>query len=282
MLMFKNRYKIIIIVGIVASFFVYAFLESYWLRVTRFDFQSPDVPEAFASKKIVFVSDLHLGFYFSNKRTKKLVEKINQLQPDIIIFGGDFIDRNIKYTEPRFDGLKDLRASLGKFGVLGNHDNAISAKAIGQEMKDAGIINLDNQAEWIWASSSDASTSAMEKIKIGGVGDLWTATQDLGPTLAGVNKQDFVILLSHDPDFITKFDSQDIDFVLSGHTHAGQLTLFGLWGFAPCRSYHNQNLRYGLTNVNGHSIYISSGVGATILPLRFFARPEIVLVTLKR
>ncbi|MCX6791118.1 MAG: metallophosphoesterase [Candidatus Gribaldobacteria bacterium] len=261
---------------------VYGFLENYWLKVNAFDFYDSDLPKAFVNKKIVFISDLHLGFYFSNKRTNELVTKINQLKPDIIIFGGDFIDRNVKYTEPRFNGLKNLKASLGKFGVLGNHDNVIGPDHIKREMKEAGITLLDNQAQWVLATSTSLSGSTtLEQIKIGGVGDLWTEYQNLQPTLNGAGKEDFVIVVSHNPDYAPIADQTGlVDLTLSGHTHAGQITFFGLWGMA--RSLYGQKFRYGMVPLNNSSVYITSGVGSTILPVRFFARPEIAVITLKK
>jgi predicted MPP superfamily phosphohydrolase len=266
------KLKIVIIGALFAAFLFYGFFENQWLKVNSFDFQSNNIPEAFSGKKIVFLSDLHLGFYFSNQRTAKLVETINQLEPDIIIFGGDFIDRNVKYTEPRFDGLKDLKARLGKFGVLGNHDNVINANLIKREMQEAGITFLDNKAEWIQIGN--------QKIKIGGVGDLWTSWQNLEPTVADVGKDDFVILVSHNPDYAPKIKNDLIDLVLSGHTHAGQVTFFGLG--AIMRSKYGQKFRYGLVDLGNTKVYITSGVGSTVAPIRFFARPEIVLVTLKK
>lgn len=283
-----KKYQVIVAaILIVAGLCLYAFFETYWLKITRIDFKDSDIPAAFVGKRIVFLSDLQLGFYFSEERTKKLVEKVNSLNPDVVILGGDLIDRSQKYTNSRLSELKQLKAPLGKFAVLGNHDNAVGPDLIKKELREDGIILLENQGEWLWATSTNSglatsTAGAYEKIKIGGVGDLWTATQDLMPTLAGVSQDDFVVLTSHDPDYVYKFSNDLIDLMLSGHTHAGQITLFGLYGFTPRRSSHNQKLRYGLVDMGHTKIYVTSGVGTTILPLRFFARPEIVLITLKK
>jgi predicted MPP superfamily phosphohydrolase len=279
----KNiQLKLVAIGALLVSLLTYGFLENYWLKINAFDFHDSNLPESFVGKKIVFVSDLHMGFYFSNQRTTELVEKINQLNPDIVIFGGDFIDRSAKYVEPRFSGLKNLKAGLGKFGVLGNHDNVIGADHIKKEMKETGIALLDNQAQWILTTSTlQTGSTTLERIKIGGVGDLWTEDQNLQPMVNGVGKGDFVILVSHNPDYAPIADQTGlVDLTLSGHTHAGQITFFGLWGMM--RSMYGQKFRYGMVPLDNSSVYITSGVGSTILPIRFFARPEIAVITLKK
>lgn len=107
-----------------------------------------DVPSAFHGTRVVFVSDIHHGPYFSRDRVKNLVEKINALNPDIILLGGDYVHRSTKYIEPCFEELKKLNATA-KFAVLGNHDHWENAEFTRECMKNAGIEILDNKVAWI-------------------------------------------------------------------------------------------------------------------------------------
>jgi predicted MPP superfamily phosphohydrolase len=197
---------------------------------------------------------------------------VNAENPDIILLGGDYVHRGDRYIIPCFNELKNLRAPLGIYGVLGNHDNRENAELTKKMMEESGIFQIDNKAFWIVKEGA--------KIKIGGVGDYIEDTQDLDPTLNGVGKGDFVILLSHNPDYAKTLDTDKIDLILSGHTHGGQITLAGLW--APIMNSTEQKFRTGLIQLKNANMIVSNGVGTITPPVRFFARPQIVTIILKK
>jgi predicted MPP superfamily phosphohydrolase len=249
----------------------YMFLEPYWLTVKHVKIKDKDIPDSFAGKKMVFVADIHHGDHFSRERLSKLVEKINSLEPDIILLGGDFIGKGSHYIKPCFEELKKLEAPLGKYGVLGNHDHYTSDEITRENMRKAGIAVLDNDARWIVYGGG--------RIKVGGVGDYYHSTQWIEPTIEDVREEDFVILLSHNPDYAEEIQNHKVDMVLSGHTHGGQVTFFGLWApYIPSR--YGQKYRYGMVETEYTKVYVTSGVGCTGYAVRFFARPEICLIEL--
>ena len=222
--------------------------------------------------KIVFISDIHHGPYFSLDRVESLVEDINELSPDIIMMGGDYVHRDKKYIRPAFEAFGKFKAKYGIYAVLGNHDHWEDALLASQLMKKNGFKICDNKSSWLRIGN--------DSIKIGGVGDLWVDRQVLDSTVHDVRKKDFCILISHNPDYIEKMDKEFVDLTLSGHTHGGQVTLFGLW--APkLPSKYGQKYRYGLKQFGSMQAYITSGVGTITPPLRFFCRPEIALIELK-
>jgi uncharacterized protein len=252
---------------------LYAFIEPYWLQNMIYVIASRDVPPSFHNAKILLITDIHHGPYFSISRVRSLVSRVNAENPDIILLGGDYVHRSPKYIIPCFNELKNLRAPLGVYGVLGNHDHWENGELTKKMMDESGIIRIDNKASWIIREG--------EKIKIGGVGDYREDTQDLAPALEGVGKGDFVILLSHNPDYAEAFDSDKIDLLLSGHTHGGQVTLAGLW--APIvNSKYGQKYRTGLIKRGNTNMIVSNGVGTITPPVRLFARPQIVTIILKR
>jgi predicted MPP superfamily phosphohydrolase len=258
---------------ILIIFLIYCHLETRWLKINHVEIKSTDIPEPFNGKKIVFISDIHHGPYLSIERVHELVKQINGLQPDIILLGGDYVHRESKYIIPFFSKIKKLNSKLGIYAVLGNHDHWEDAELTKKLMIENGIKLCDNQSFWVKIKN--------DSIKIGGVGDLWEDIQLIDNTIHDTKKNDFCVLLSHSPDYLEKLNTDKVDLTLSGHTHGGQVTFFGFW--APIvPSKYGQKYRYGLKKFGEIQSYISSGVGSVTPPLRFFCRPEIVLLKLKR
>ncbi|MFB6319581.1 metallophosphoesterase [Saccharicrinis sp. FJH54] len=251
----------------------YAHLEIYRIKTKHITVYSEHLPGTFENKKLIFISDVHLGPYMSQKRVKKIVNRINALKPDIILLGGDYIDMRARYIKPVFDELKNLQAPLGIFGVLGNHEFIEDPQQVKQKFHEFNMHLCDNASFWI--------KEGQDSIKIGGVGDLWESDQHIDQTVNDVNDSDFCILLSHNPDYTETLNTNKVDLMLSGHTHGGQVTFFGLW--APLLpSEYGQKYRYGLKQINQTQLYITSGTGVVGVPFRFFCRPEIVEITLKK
>ncbi len=268
-----RRKRTFCLIAVPLLLLTYALLEPYWLTVQEVRIVDPDLPIAFDGMRIAFLVDIHHGPYFSLGRVKNAVEMTNQLQPDMVMLGGDYVHRDARYIVPCFGQLARLEAPLGKYGVLGNHDHWEDAVLTSQSMIEAGIEWVNNRAVWVERDG--------QRIKIGGVDDLWEGVQIIEPTIDDATEGDFVILLSHNPDFVERMDTRKVDLVLSGHTHGGQVTLFGLW--APLvPSLYGQTYRSGLVDTAYTRVIISNGIGTIIPPLRFFCRPQIVLVHLER
>jgi uncharacterized protein len=272
-LVFRKKFR----TGIICCLFVialgfYPFIEPYWLQNKTYLIVDQDIPPKFHNTKIIFLSDIHHGPFFNISRVRNLVKRVNLQKPDIILLGGDYVFREDKYIIPVFNELKNLKATMGIYGVLGNHDHWENADLTRERMAKAGIALADNKAFWI---NKDG-----ERIKIGGVGDYLEDIQDLDPTIGDVRKNDFVMLLSHNPDYAERARTDKIDLMFSGHTHGGQVALFGLW--APLvPSIYGQKYRTGLVELHNFKIIISNGIGTITPPVRFFARPQIVIVILK-
>ncbi len=268
------------IITLLVGAVIWAFIEPHILTVKRITVSRPDVPLALDGLKIALLSDFHHGPQASIEFLGKAVAKTNALRPDLIFIAGDYIIGDPKlYTGPCLEVLTGLEAPLGVFSVFGNHDQWKSRWISSRELEQAGIVSLDNKSRWI--------KSRGEKIKIGGVGDLWRDIQDIRPTLEGTSKDDFVILLSHNPDYKQQVPTDRVDLMLCGHTHGGQVTFFGLFApFLPIKS--GQKYRSGVVQEGPMTIVISRGIGSirpwffgSMPPLRFFSPPEIVLIKLE-
>jgi uncharacterized protein len=251
---------------------IYALIEPYLIRINEVEISSADVPASFNHTKIIFVSDIHHGLFFSIKRVKSMVDKINALHPDVIILGGDYVHRRPEYIVPVFGELAKLKAKLGVYAVLGNHDYWEDDEKTEECMDSAKINNIENHSFWVKKGN--------DSLKIGGVGDLWESKQLIENTISDVNQRNFCILVSHNPDYCEQLKTRHIDLVLCGHTHGGQVSLFGFWSpVVPSR--FGQKYCYGLKKVEDFQIYITSGIGIITPPVRFCMRPEIVVFTIK-
>lgn len=236
-------------------------------------YRSLDVPESFDGTRIIFLSDIHHGKCFSTEKLRGLVEMTNNLYPDLILLGGDYVDRDPNRIYSFFHEAAAFSAPLGVYGVLGNHDRWTDGDLSEKCMKDAGINLIDNRAVWIERDGS--------RIRVGGVGDLTTSTQDLKPMLEGTKKEDLMILVTHHPDYAMQLPSDKIDIMLCGHTHGGQVSFRGKW-VPPWPGSAKLKYLTGVVKEGSTTIIISNGIGTVGPPIRIMAKPQIWEITLKR
>lgn len=284
-----GKTKIIIFLIIILLFALYMFKTSRALRVRYIDLEFEDLPKSFDNIKVALASDIHSGLYVPTSHIKKMSYMIMTNKPDIILFVGDYI-----YSAPRWfryynkkniiklnEGIKDLNAPLGKYAVMGNHNNYESKIDISNTFYSNNFKMLDNNIIFI-------TNENKEYISIGGIGDFLTDEVKFDLAIKNVKTNDFNILLSHEPMFPLKIAQKEgynkfIDFFVAGHTHGLQIS------FVPMSLFErlNKNRNYPLTTIYGNmksenmKIYITSGVGAVLLPFRLFAYPEIVIVNLR-
>ncbi|MCX7708539.1 MAG: metallophosphoesterase [Clostridia bacterium] len=266
----KKRIMILtlLIITLVAAF-TYMFIEPYLVQVTPYREVNKDIPEAFNGTKIVFVSDIHHSKDLSLNRVNALVKRINDMKPDMILLGGDYANR-IAYSEKCIEALDELKAPMGVYGVLGNHDHWAGVVKVKEFFSKTNIKLLDNSS--LWLEKGDA------RIKLGGAGDFWTDKQDINKTIHDVNEKDYAILLCHNPDFVEQIRTNKVDLVLSGHNHGGQVTFFGLW--AKTSSKYGMKYRTGIVETEYTKVLVSNGIGTVFYPMRFWAWPEINVITL--
>ena len=185
----------LLILMLITIILTYSLIEPYWIEIKRTEIADPDIPEAFSQFRIVFMADIHHGPFFSRERVRNVVSMVNDLRPDMVLLGGDYVYGDKKYTAPCFEELSKLEAPYGIYAVLGNHDhweNESSAFTV-DVISKYKITLIDNKALWIYKDGA--------RIKLGGVGDYWTDSPDISPTTEDVRRDDYVVLLSHNPDY---------------------------------------------------------------------------------
>lgn len=248
---------------LLAALLVWMVGEAYLPRLKKDTIPLAPAHAGLAGLKIAFVSDIHLGPLMPPALVARLVRRVNRAGADIIILGGDYVFLKRKYIEPCFRELAALQAPLGVWGVLGNHDHWADAEASRQAMEAAGISLLDDTARRIdWRA-----------------GSFWLTGP--APTPGQGAEGGFTIMAAHDPQISQWADMSRVNLTLCGHTHGGQITLFGLWSpLVP--ALLGQKYRAGMVREAGGLLLVSRGAGFSGLPLRLFCRAEINLLTLTR
>lgn len=228
--------------------------------------------------KIAFFSDLHAGSpHIDADYIKDLVDTINALSPDLILIGGDIVINGVVGGSPiPIDTvvamLKDLRAPLGVYSVLGNHDWWNDGPKIKQMLEANGIIVLDNNAKPIKVGTNF-------NFWLVGIGDDQTDHADAKVALSQVNSDAPRVLFMHDPAAIFQV-KEKFFLALAGHMHGGQVYIPGIGaiitpGSAP------KDWASGWIDFDLGSLFVSKGIGTSIIPVRFNAPPEFVILELR-
>lgn len=256
---------------------VYPFLEAKWCRLVRRQIALPNLPPSFRGTTVALLADIHHGPFVPLAYVRHIVEMTNAQKPDIVALAGDYVHRHESYIAPGIEALGKLEATWERFAVRGNHDNynyhgdqdfqALSRAALAE----AGISELTNTGVWLERSGA--------RLRICGVGDLWTDHQDLEAALGDATPSDATILLSHNPDFVETIRDPRAGLVLSGHTHGGQVVVPG-FGAPIVPSRYGQKYLHGLVQGPCCRVFVTRGVGTISPPIRFLCRPEVVLITL--
>jgi len=249
----------------------YPLLEAKWCRLTRRTIAVPRLPASFRGITVAFLSDLHHGKYVGLDYLRNAVDWTNALKPDLVLLGGDYVSHSPRYIAPVCEIMGRLRAPLGRFAVLGNHDHWESASQCREALDDQGLERIDNRGVWLRRGG--------DRLRIAGVGDLWADAQFLPLALEGAHEGDAVVLLSHNPDYAEYADDPRVSLMLSGHTHGGQIVVPGV-GALVLPSNFGRKYAGGLAQGPNFPVYVGRGVGTSGPPVRFYCRPEIVLLTL--
>lgn len=249
----------------------YGFAESSSVVIDRRTVGIPRLPSAFAGTTVAFLTDIHLGPYLSADFVTSVVRTTLALNPDLIVLGGDYSLRDVKYVAPCFDVLRSLSAPLGVYGVLGNHDYWHGVEVTRSAMRAARITELTNRGVWLNRGSA--------RLRLAGVDDLWEGRPDVYAAVGEATPSDACILVSHNPDFAETMTDRRVGLVLSGHTHGGQVVIPDV-GAPWIPSRYGMKYSHGLVDAPATQVYVSTGLGMSSLPIRMNCPPQLALLTL--
>jgi uncharacterized protein len=244
------------------------------LRETRITL--PSWPANFNGLRIAVFSDLHAGSpYITIEKVRRIVETTNAAQPDLILLPGDFVIQGVpggRFMEPEViaSALKGLRARFGVFATLGNHDWWYNATRVKRSLENAGITVLENDAAMIERDGA--------AIWIAGIGDKLEGNPDIASALARVNDGAPIIALTHNPDIFPSIPAR-VALTVAGHTHGGQVAL-PIVGRPIVPSDFGERYAVGHIVEGSKHLFVTTGIGTSILPVRFRVPPEISLLTI--
>lgn len=280
----KMKNILIITVVIIVGLFTFFRWQNNSITINEIVFKNDKVPESFNGYRILQISDLHNKEFGNNQN--KILTKIEKINPDIIVITGDLVDSSNTNIDVAMDLINGAIDIAPIFYVSGNHEAwSGSYNTLKPKLEEAGVTVLDDQKVEI---SKDNSF-----IDIIGVSDPsfvesgWldygdnVQTKNLLNTLIERNSN-LKILLSHRPELFDVYSSNDVDLVFSGHAHGGQFRIPFIGGLvAPDQGFFPK-LSEGVHISNNTSMVISRGLGNSIIPIRIFNRPELIVVTLSK
>jgi predicted MPP superfamily phosphohydrolase len=281
------------VVGIVLALLAAAtygygrFVGTKQLEVRRVTLTFADLPSAFDGYRLVQFSDLHLGT-LPDGMLQRVVDSINAQQPDLILFTGDMVNCESSEMERQLPQLERLKAKDAICSVLGNHDYGFYEYdgAFEADSDEGRLVTMQIDMKWrVFMNGYRYVRRGDQRLVIAGMeNDGEDATLrspqkgDLSAALDGIRRNDFVVLLEHDPTSWRRkiLRHCHAQLTLSGHTHGGQLSILG-WSPASLRYRECE----GLYTLNRRHLYVTKGIGGAI-PFRLGATPEIVVITLKK
>ncbi len=248
------------------------YINSITPRVKKLDLVVNKKVEGLKELTIAFASDIHLGTVIGPWRTNQIVDKLNSLEADIILLGGDIVDEDlgpvIRYNLG--DSLNKLRAPMGVYGITGNHEYIGGAEPAVKYLTDHGIEMIRDTSKLINGQFYLVGREDRDRPRFSGTG-----RKAVAEVMQGVNTSKPVILLDHQPFELDEKQQQGVDLTLSGHTHHGQI-----WplNYVTKAIYE---VSWGYKQKGDTHVYVSCGVGGWGPPVRIGNRPEVIHIRLR-
>jgi uncharacterized protein len=252
--------------GAAAGFTIHGYaFERHRLGVVSSDLPIRGLRGAFDGLRIGYITDLHHSEFVDLDDIQRAVALITAEHPDLILLGGDYVSYgDVRYADPCAEALSVLRAPLGVFAVLGNHDDD---RAVPDALRRRGIAVLRDE--------STVLTKGGDHLVLSGI-RFWTKySQDIARAVGPRNAP--VLLAAHDPRRIAEAATLGIGGVIAGHTHGGQVVLPGIGALAAKKF----PVAAGRLSRDGSEMFVSRGVGTVILPVRINCPPEVNIITLR-
>lgn len=282
----KKYIKSAIVLLIVIALLLFCSYQNSHLETTYYSYKAEQLGAEFDGYRIVQISDLHNAKF--GKHNQKLVDRIRECEPDMIVLTGDLVDSNHTNVDRAVQFVNEIVKICPVYYVTGNHEYWLEASEYDELMSGltgAGAVILDDQVVEI--SRGDA------KFRLVGLDDRSLSDGTLGTLLndqAGQKeetadnenseKKEFTVVLAHEPQYLARYAGTGVDLVLSGHAHGGQFRLPFVGGIVAPDQGFLPEYTAGEYYMNGTEMIVSRGLGNSVIPVRLFNYPQIVCVEL--
>ena len=244
------------------------------LTVSEGDFTIRGLPRQLDGLRVLAITDIHAGPFLAISALESALARFRMLEPDLVLVGGDVATTSLDEVEPHLQALRALRAPLGAFYVMGNHDHYTGkTEDLRRQLQEVGLRVLQNEAVAIERDGG--------RLLLAGIDDWLVGQPDLEGAVAMARSLDAdapIVLLSHNPDVFFEAARAGVALVVSGHTHGGQMRVPGLGVFIRMSRFRLDEGRY---RTAGAEIVVSRGLGVSGIPLRTACPPEALLLTLR-
>ena len=266
----------ILLILIVGTILYSRYIATSGLITNEIVINDNNIPTSFDGLKIVHFSDLHYTRIITKERVNDIVEEINLINPDIVVFTGDLVDTDKVLTEDDkiflIESLSNINSTYGKYAIYGNHDIANNSENIIDIYNKSNFKILDNDYDIIYSKNND-------KIFVGGLNSVSHELEDINKVMSYYDNNDsantYNIILLHEPDYadniVNSYDN--INLILAGHSHGGQVRLPIIGALYTPQNGHKYVKGY--YDLNGTSLYVTSGIGVSRYNFRLFNKPEI-------
>jgi predicted MPP superfamily phosphohydrolase len=259
------------------------YFESYRLQLKKIEIPLRRLPHQFDGFTIVQVSDFHYEEEFSAIPIRRSVDLVNSLHPDLVVFTGDFVTAPMfrfgrhaalvaaNAVFPCAAVLSGIKAPMGSFAILGNHDAYSNPALVATGLRSHGIPLLKNSCVPIERDGA--------RFWLAGIDDALEGQPDLGAAIKKIPPGEPIILLAHEPDFADEAALTPVDLQLSGHSHGGQIWIPGIG--APWLPSLARNYPRGFYKIENMVLYTNIGIGTIRAPIRINCIPEVTHITLR-
>ncbi len=250
------------------------YLEPSSFRIREETVTVPRWPSQCNALRIAVLADLHVGSPYKDLDSlRDLVNRVNQAKPDLTLLPGDFVTQRVVggtliAPEAASAVLAKLKAPLGVYAVLGNHDWWLDSKRVEKALSSNGIEALEDR-------STDLSKGDCH-LKLVGISDFWEGPHNINQALADVGASDSVLAFTHNPDVFPEIPN-NVLLTIAGHTHGGQVYI-PVIGRPIVPSNFGERYAIGHIIEDGKHLYVSPGVGTSIIPVRFLVPPEVTIL----
>ncbi len=278
----------VLIFGLLGVAYGY-FIEPNRLVVRRSELKIKNWNPAFNNFRIALISDVHGGSNgVTAEKIRRVVQAANAENPDLIVLLGDYVSEELDHSKLKMpmaevaDNLNGLQAKHGVYAVLGNHDGWYGTEKVASELRRVGIKTLENEMALIERGDG-------EKIRLLGLKDHMQSTgwnnfvTEIRDVIVSNEQVGDIIVLEHSPDMLPVIteampDVHRLKLILNGHTHGGQVW-FPILGALIVPSVYGQKFAQGHLVEQNVDVFVTAGIGTSVLPFRFLVPPEIAVLT---